>query len=130
VGEDVVRPGGIRNMANPGAFGDPDHYSKRFIGTGDNGGVHLNATIVGTRSISRSKAARTARPVWPCRGSAAAAAIRSRRPSIGAFTQLLPSNATFSVARAATIQAAQDLYGGNSAALRAVTQAWTAVGVN
>ena len=47
-----------------------------------------------------------------------------------AFTQLMPSNATFSVARAATIQAARDLYSSGSAAERAVTQAWTAVGVN
>jgi Zn-dependent metalloprotease len=47
-----------------------------------------------------------------------------------AFTQLMPANSTFSVARAATIQAARDLYGTNSAAERAVTQAWTAVGVN
>jgi Zn-dependent metalloprotease len=47
-----------------------------------------------------------------------------------AFTQLLPANATFSVARATTIQAARDLYGANGAAERAITQAWTAVGVN
>ena len=47
-----------------------------------------------------------------------------------AFTQLMPANSTFSVARATTIQAARDLYGSNSAAERAVTQAWTAVGVN
>ena len=33
-------------MANPGVFWDPDHYSKRYLGTGDNGGVHINATIV------------------------------------------------------------------------------------
>ena len=32
-----------------------------------------------------------------------------------AFTQLMPSNATFSVARAVTIQAARDLYGAGSA---------------
>ena len=43
---------------------------------------------------------------------------------------MLPSNATFSTARAATIQAASDMYGANSLAERAVTQAWTAVGVN
>ena len=43
---------------------------------------------------------------------------------------MLPSNATFSSARAATIQAARDLYGAGSAAERAITQAWTAVGVN
>ena len=47
-----------------------------------------------------------------------------------AFTQLMPASSTFSVARAATIQAARDLYGAGSAPERAVTQAWTAVGVN
>ena len=47
-----------------------------------------------------------------------------------AFTQLMPSNATYAVARAATIQSARDLYGAGSAAERAVTQAWTAVGVD
>jgi len=47
-----------------------------------------------------------------------------------AFTQLMPSNSTFAVARAATIQASRDLFGANSNAERAVTQAWTAVGVN
>jgi Zn-dependent metalloprotease len=47
-----------------------------------------------------------------------------------AFVFLLPASANFSTARAATIQAARDLYGVNSAAAQAVTQAWTAVGVD
>ena len=47
-----------------------------------------------------------------------------------AFVFLLPASANFSTARAATIQAARDLYGANSAAAQAITQAWTAVGVN
>lgn len=47
-----------------------------------------------------------------------------------AFTQLLPANATFATARAATLQAARDLYGANSDAERAIAQAWTACGVN
>jgi Zn-dependent metalloprotease len=47
-----------------------------------------------------------------------------------AFVFLMPANATFSTARAATIQASRDVYGANSAAERAITQAWTAVGVN
>ena len=47
-----------------------------------------------------------------------------------AFVFMLPANATFSVARAATIQAARDLYGSGGAVERAVTEAWTAVGVN
>jgi Zn-dependent metalloprotease len=47
-----------------------------------------------------------------------------------AFVELLPASANFSTARAATLQAARDLYGAGSAAERAVGQAWTAVGVN
>jgi bacillolysin len=46
-----------------------------------------------------------------------------------AFTLLLPANATFATARAATIQAARDLYPTVPAVVNAVTQAWTAVGV-
>jgi len=46
------------------------------------------------------------------------------------FTQLLPANATFSMARAATLQAARDLYGTGGDVERALGQAWTAVGVN
>jgi len=46
-----------------------------------------------------------------------------------AFVFLLPSNATFAAARAATIQAARDLYGTGSAVERAIAEAWTAAGV-
>ena len=46
-----------------------------------------------------------------------------------AVTQLLPANATFAMARTATIQAARDLYGAGGAVERAMTQAWDAVGV-
>jgi Zn-dependent metalloprotease len=42
---------------------------------------------------------------------------------------MLPPRADFALARAATVQSARDLYGGNSPAERAVAQAWTAVGV-
>ena len=43
-----------------------------------------------------------------------------------AFTELMPASATFSIARAATIQAARDLYGVNSNVERAIADAWTA----
>jgi thermolysin len=130
LGEDVVRPGGIRNMANPGVFGDPDHYSKRFIGSEDNGGVHLNATIVTHAFYLAIEGGTNRTSGLAVQGVGGGSRDQIEKTFYRAFTQLLPSNATFSVARAATIQAAQDLYGGNSAALRAVTQAWTAVGVN
>jgi len=47
-----------------------------------------------------------------------------------AFTSALVPSSNFSQARAATIQAARDLYNPGSPAEQAVTQAWTAVGVN
>ena len=47
LGEDLTSPlSGFRSMANPGAFGDPDHYSRRYTGSADNGGVHTNSGII------------------------------------------------------------------------------------
>jgi thermolysin len=130
LGEDVVRPGGIRNMADPGMLGDPDHYSKRFIGSDDHGGVHINATIVTHAFYLAIEGGTNRTSGLAVQGVGGGNREQIEKTFYRAFTQLLPSNATFSVARAATIQAAQDLYGANSAAVRAVTQAWTAVGVN
>ena len=134
-GEDVVRGAfttlhGIRSLANPSAYGHPDHYSIRFVGSDDNGGVHINSSISnhayylaiegGTHRLS---------------GITVTGIGRNNREQMEkvfyrAFTQMLTSNATFSMARAATIQAARDLYGSGSPAERAITEAWTAVGVN
>lgn len=130
MGEDVVRPGGIRNMSNPGALEDPDHYTKRYTGTADNGGVHLNCTIVTHAFYLAIEGGTNRTSGLGVQGVGSGNREQIEKVFYRAFTQMLPSNATFSVARAATIQAAQDLYGANSAAQRAVTQAWTAVGVN
>ena len=43
--EDTVKPAGVRSLADPLAYGNPDHYSRRFTGTADNGGVHSNSGI-------------------------------------------------------------------------------------
>ncbi len=52
IGEDVIPAGvyggdeaGFRDMSDPEADGDPDHYSERYTGTADNGGVHTNSGI-------------------------------------------------------------------------------------
>lgn len=37
-------PASIPNPLKPGE-GYPDHYSKRYTGTADNGGVHINSSI-------------------------------------------------------------------------------------
>jgi Zn-dependent metalloprotease len=130
IGEDVVRPGGFRSMENPQAFGDPDHYSSRFLGNSDNGGVHTNSGIANQAYYLAVEGGTNRTSGLAVQGVGQSNREQIEKTFYRAFTELLPSNATFATARAATIQAARDLYGANSAAERAVTQAWTAVGVN
>jgi bacillolysin len=130
LGEDAVRPGGLRSMDNPGLHGDPDHYSLRFLGTRDGGGIHTNVTIVDHAFYLAIEGGTNRTSGLSVAGVGSANREQIEKVFYRAFTQMLPANATFAVARAATVQAARDLYGGNSSAERAVTQAWTAVGVD
>ncbi|HEY7510889.1 MAG TPA: M4 family metallopeptidase [Vicinamibacteria bacterium] len=129
VAEDVATPRALRSMQNPTAHGQPDHYSIRFTGVEDNGGVHINSGIVnhafylavegGTHRLSGRSVP----------GVGAANREQVERVFYRAFTQMLPPRATFALARAATRQAARDLYGEGSAPERAVAEGWSAVGV-
>jgi bacillolysin len=130
IAEDVVTPGGLRSMANPNAFGDPDHYSRRYTGTVDNGGVHTNSAIGNQFFYLAIEGGTNRTSGLGVTGVGAANREQIEKVVYRAFTQLMPSNSTYSVARAATIQAANDLYGATSAVNRAVTQAWAAMGVN
>jgi thermolysin len=130
IGEDVVRPGGLRSLANPRLFGDPDHYSRRFTGAEDNGGVHTNSLIASHAFYLAIEGGTNRTSGLSVQGVGSGNREQIEKVFYRAFAQLLPSNATFALARAATIQAARDLYGAGSDAERSVTQAWTAVGVN
>ena len=116
--------------ADPQAYGDPDHYSRRFTGTADNGGVHINSGIPNQVYYLAVEGGTNRTSGLSVQGVGAANREQIERVFYRAFTQMLPANATFAVARAATIQAARDLFSANSNAERAMTQAWTAVGVN
>jgi thermolysin len=130
IGEDVFRPGGLRSLADPAAFGDPDHYSKRFLGSDDNGGVHTNSLIASHAFYLAIEGGTNRTSGISVQGVGAANREQIEKVFYRAFTQLMPSNSTFAIARAATLQAARDLFGAGSPSERAVTQAWTAVGVN
>jgi thermolysin len=129
-GEDVVQPNGIRSLENPLAYGDPDHYSRRLLGPTDNGGVHSNSAIASHAFFLAVEGGVNRTSGLAVQGVGAADREQIEKVFYRAFTALLPSNATFAMARTATIQAARDLYGAGSNAERAMTQAWTAVGVN
>lgn len=130
IGEDVIRPGGLRSMSNPASYGDPDHYSVRFTGTGDNGGVHINSSIVNLAFYLAVEGGAHPRTGAQVQGVGFANREQIEKVYYRAFTQLMPANTNFAQARAITLQAARDLYGANSAPERAIAQAWTAVGVN
>jgi Zn-dependent metalloprotease len=117
-------------MENPAMFGDPDHYSRRFLGPEDNGGVHINAGIATHAFYLAIEGGTNRTSGLSVTGVGAANREQIEKVFYRAFVFLLPANATFATARAATIQAARDLYPTNAAVLNAVTQAWTAVGVN
>ena len=128
IGEDVFRPGGIRSLSNPGVFGDPDHYSRRFTGAEDDGGVHINCGIPNQAFYLAIEGGTNRTSNLSVQGVGAANRQQIERVFYRAFVYMLPSSATFSMARAATIQAARELYPGANVET-AIVQAWTAVGV-
>jgi bacillolysin len=130
LGSDVFRPGGIRSFDNPAVFDDPDHYSKRYLGSDDNGGVHTNCTIVDHAFYLAIEGGTNRTSGLSVQGVGSSNREQIEKVFYRGFTLMLPPNAGFADARAATIQSARDLYGGGSAVERAVTQGWTAVGVN
>jgi bacillolysin len=109
MGEDLPI-GAIRDMRNPGAFGQPATASQYVCTSSDNGGVHTNSGIPNKVYANLVDAL----------GRSSAAQVRYRAQSV-----YLGPNATFADARAAEQQAASDL--GLSATT--VGNAWQAQGV-
>lgn len=135
IGKDIsrgVRPGalsGERSMANPGLYGDPDHYSRKYTGTQDNGGVHINSGIPNHAFYLAIEGGTNRTSGLSVQGVGSSNREQIEKVYYRAFTLLMPANATFLTARTVTIQAARDLYGAGGTVERAVTQAWDAVGV-
>lgn len=138
IGEQAYTPGtagdALRYMDNPHAAAnsgftandDPDHYSERYTGTADSGGVHVNSGISnkvfyllavgGSHHLGGSMTGI---------GADAAGRIWYR-----ALTSYMTSSTNFRGARTATLNAAAALYGSGSTNYNAVAQAWSLCGVN
>jgi bacillolysin len=128
VGEDIYTPGvandALRSMSDPAKYGDPDHYSKRYTGTGDNGGVHTNSGIINKAAYLLANGGTHYGVTVSGIGNDRVGQIYYR-----ANTVYLTASSTFSQARAALVQAAADLYGATSAEVTSVNQSFDAVGV-
>lgn len=129
IGEDIYTPGtagdALRSMADPTLNGDPDHYSKRYTGTGDNGGVHINSGISNKAAYLLANGGTHYGVSVTGIGNAKTADIFYRT-----LTQYLTPSSNYSHYRISTIQAATDLYGAASSEVASVKAAFSAVGVN
>lgn len=132
IGEDATPSGnGIRNMANPNAFSDPDTYlgTNYYTGSQDNGGVHTNSgvqnfwyyllTVGGSGTNDNNQAYNVT----------ALGMLKASRIAFRNNTVYLTPNSNYSDARFYAIQAAIDLYGACSPEVMSTTNAWHAVGV-
>ncbi len=129
IGEDIYTPGtsgdALRSMSNPEKYGDPDHYSKRYTGTSDNGGVHTNSGIINKQAYLLSEGGTHYGVTVPGIGREKLGDIYYRMNTV-----YLTASSTFSQARAAAVQSATDLYGSTSSEVNAVKQSFNAVGIN
>ncbi|MEO3946977.1 M4 family metallopeptidase [Gorillibacterium sp. CAU 1737] len=129
IGDDIYTPNiagdALRSLANPTLYGQPDHYSNRYTGSSDNGGVHTNSGI-NNKAFYLVAQGGTFKGVTVT-GIGRAAAVKIY---YNALVNYLSTSSNFSAARAAVIQSATELYGASSAQVTAVKNAYTAVGVN
>jgi bacillolysin len=123
LGDDVF-PGGFRDMGNPALFGDPDNAS---VASGCE--PHNLAGVPNQAFYLAIEGGRNRTSGLPVEGVGPANRDQIEKTFYRGFTtKLVPSSGYLDAANA-TIAAATELYGSSSAAVRAVTQAWRAVGV-
>jgi bacillolysin len=128
---------GFRNMGDPQEDSDPDHYSERYIGKDDSGGVHSNSGIPnhayyllvngGTNAGCDSVGSDGHQHTQDCNVTVAALGLDTAAQIFYTGFTSLPENATMANARYATAAAAT-LYG--TAAEASTNAAWQAVGVS
>ncbi|MCA1741420.1 MAG: M4 family metallopeptidase, partial [Bacteroidales bacterium] len=127
IGEDITRTsyspsGALRDMADPYNGGtslsqpywQPKSTSEMYIGTQDNGGVHINSSI-GNHAYYLYATAVTKE--------------KAEQVFYKALTDYLTMTSKFIDFRIAVVQAASDLYGASSTEVTKAGEAFTAVGI-
>lgn len=136
LGEDIYMPSdpdvGLRDMKDPASMPMeltetgfyPDHYDDRYLGDEDNGGVHINSSI-------NNKAAHLITDGGTHYDVTVEGIGKDKAEDIfyRTITHYLSASSDFDDMRQAAIDAAEDLYGGDSAEVETVKAAYSAVGV-
>jgi Zn-dependent metalloprotease len=132
IGEDMTGGGvGLRNMANPGSFGDPDTYggSGWYTGTADNGGVHTNSGVSNFWYYLLTAGGSGVNDISNSYSVTGLGFTKSSNIAYRALTVYYTSTTNYAVARILSLQAAKDLYGNCSQELISTMNAWHAVGI-
>ena len=123
--------GAIRSFSNPNAFNDPDTYlgTNWYTGTADHGGVHTNSGVQNFWFYLVSNGGSGTNDFGKAYNVTGITRFKARDIAYRALTMYETSSSQYIDARAATLHAAFDLYGGCSTEIQAVGDAWHAVGV-
>ncbi|HJS57637.1 MAG TPA: M4 family metallopeptidase [Vicinamibacteria bacterium] len=125
IGEQVT-PGGIRDMANPAAFGDADHVSRV---TAANLEEHSLASLSNHAYYLAIEGGTNRTSGITVQGVGASNREQIEKVFYRAYQFMLGPNSFYCDATAASILSARELYGAGSRPEQAVVQAWTAVGL-
>jgi Zn-dependent metalloprotease len=99
------------------------------VGAFDNGGVHINATVLGHAFYLAIEGGRNYTSARTVQGVGFANRRQIEQAFFRAMTVLMPNEPSMPVAASSTVQAAVDLFGANSTAARAIREAMQAVGL-
>jgi Zn-dependent metalloprotease len=136
IGEQCYTPStsgdALRYMANTHGSGtqtsggNPDHYTERYTGTADSGGVHTNSGILNKAFYLSSEGGTHHLSGVTTTGMGATDAEKIYYRGLSVY---MTSGTNFAAARTALLNAATDLFGATSAQYNTIATAWCAVGV-
>ncbi len=134
IGEQCTTPAisgdALRYMDDPTADGvSRDHYTERYRGTLDNGGVHINSGIGNLAFYLAVNGGFHPDPSHAVIGVSPLGTERAGQIWYRALTTYLGTSSEFLDLRTATIDASDDLFGADSYESQAVSDAWAEVGV-
>jgi bacillolysin len=133
VGEDTGFP--IRSLRDPqelqnGLTGPyPDHYDNLFRGPEDQGGVHVNSTILSHAYFLAVDGGTNRTSGLGVTGVGHENRLQIERIFFNAWVNLVPSFADHAIVGESLIRSATDLFGSDAPATRAIWEALDAVGI-
>lgn len=118
---------GIRNMQDPHLEGDPCHYSERYTGTADNGGVHTNSGIMNKVFYLLSYGG-TNHADTTGTSVSGIGLFEAGKISFDADTKYCTSSSNYQAVANAWVNAAKNRYGAGSVQAQRTFNAWKACG--